>query len=101
MKSVLSRNELRQIYNVSMYYVYMLRCSDRSLYTGWTNNIAKRVAQHTMGAGAKYTRSRRPVTLVYSEALGSRAAALRREHAIKSLSRAGKLALMQTWSSQS
>ncbi|ODU35167.1 MAG: endonuclease [Thiobacillus sp. SCN 63-374] len=75
--------------------VYMLRCADGSLYTGITTDLARRVAEHNGagGLGARYTRSRRPVQLVYAEAAASRAEAARREAAIKQLDRAGKLAL--------
>ncbi|WP_018076689.1 GIY-YIG nuclease family protein [Thiobacillus denitrificans] len=75
--------------------VYMLRCADGSLYTGITTDPARRVAEHNGagGSGARYTRSRRPVRLVYVEAAANRAEAARREAAIKQLDRAGKLAL--------
>ncbi|OJW99886.1 GIY-YIG nuclease family protein [Thiobacillus sp. 65-1402] len=75
--------------------VYMLRCADGSLYTGITTDLVRRVAEHngTGAAGARYTRSRRPVQLVYAEAAANRAEATRREAAIKQLDRAGKLAL--------
>lgn len=75
--------------------VYMLRCADGSLYTGITTDVARRVAEHNGagGPGARYTRSRRPVRLVYVEAAANRAEAARREAAIKQLDRAGKLAL--------
>ena len=75
--------------------VYMLRCADGSLYTGITTDLARRVAEHNGegGPGARYTRSRRPVELVYVEAVASRAEAARREAAIKRLDRARKLAL--------
>ncbi len=75
-------------------FVYMLRCADGTLYTGWTNDLEKRVKAHNDGRGAKYTHARRPVTLVYSETLPTKAAALRREAAVKKLSRAQKLALI-------
>ena len=75
-------------------FVYMLRCADGTLYTGWTNDLEKRVKAHNDGRGAKYTHARRPVTLVYSEALPSKEAALRREAAVKKLTRAQKLALI-------
>lgn len=74
--------------------VYVLRCGDGSLYTGATNDVSKRLETHRRGKGAAYTRSRLPVELIYCEALGSRGAALRREAAIKRLSRAQKLALI-------
>jgi putative endonuclease len=75
--------------------VYMLRCADGSLYTGITTDIIRRVAEHNGDGplGARYTRSRRPVELVHVEPAASRAAATRREAAIKQLDRARKLAL--------
>lgn len=73
---------------------YILRCSDGSLYTGWTNDITKRLAAHNAGKGAKYTKSRTPVELVYVEFFDVREAAMRREYAIKQLSRSQKLALI-------
>ena len=78
-------------------FVYMLRCKDGSLYTGWTNDLEHRLAMHNSGRGAKYTRGRGPLELVYSEELPDREAALRRECAIKKLRREQKLALLQTW----
>jgi len=76
-------------------YVYILRCADDTLYTGWTTDLTRRVAAHNAGRGAKYTRSRLPVTPVYSEEQPTQNAAMRREHALKRLSRAEKLALCQ------
>ncbi len=78
-----------------MPFVYMVRCADDSLYTGWALDVAARVRAHNAGRGARYTRARRPVTLVYSEAWPTRAAAMRRERALKRLPRARKLALCQ------
>lgn len=78
-------------------FVYMLRCKDGSLYTGWTNDLEHRLAIHNSGRGAKYTRGRGPLELVYSEELPDKEAALRRECAIKKLRREQKLALLQTW----
>jgi len=77
------------------WWVYMLRCADGSLYTGITTDVTRRVAEHNGDgdAGARYTRSRRPVRLVYAEAAASRAEATRREAAIKRLDRTHKLAL--------
>jgi putative endonuclease len=76
-------------------YVYILECSDKTLYTGSTNNIEKRVQEHNSSrAGAKYTRSRRPANLVYVEICPTSSAALKREAEIKSLSRAQKLLLV-------
>lgn len=78
-------------------FVYMLRCKDGSLYTGWTNDLEHRLAMHNSGRGAKYTRGRGPLEMVYSEELPDKEAALRRECAIKKLRREQKLALLQTW----
>jgi putative endonuclease len=71
----------------------MVRCVDGSLYTGVAKNLAARVEQHNQGTGARYTRSRRPVELVFSEPAADRGAALRREAAIKRLDRKEKQAL--------
>jgi len=78
------------------WFVYMVRCADGSLYTGVATDPIRRVAEHNGDdlRGAKYTRGRRPVTLVYQEAVADRAAAGRREHAIKRLSRTAKEALL-------
>jgi putative endonuclease len=73
--------------------VYLARCCDGTFYTGITTDPERRLRQHNQGLGAAYTRSRLPVTLVYREPAGSRSQALRREHAIRSLSRAAKEAL--------
>lgn len=75
--------------------VYILRCGDGSLYTGCTNDLPRRLEAHRSGRGAKYTRSRPPVELVYREEALDRSAALRREAAIKRLDRRGKLALVK------
>ncbi len=84
-----------------MSWVYMVQCSDGTLYTGWSTNPAKRAAAHSAGRGAKYTRGRAPVRLVYAEPCADKNAALRREAAIKKLTRAQKLALAQSWQAQS
>jgi len=73
-----------------MHYVYVLRCADDTLYTGYTTDVERRVAEHDAGEGAKYTRGRTPVDLVHVESFESRSAALSREHEVKSLSRARK-----------
>jgi putative endonuclease len=73
--------------------VYLLRCGDGSLYTGITNDLTQRLASHQSGKASAYTRSRRPLTLAYQEELPDRGAALRREAAIRRLSRSEKLAL--------
>lgn len=80
--------------NDECHYVYMLRCADDTLYTGWTTDLEKRVAVHNAGKGAKYTKNRRPVELIYYECLDSKSLALRRECAIKAMSRQEKLALI-------
>lgn len=77
-----------------MYHVYILRCSDGTLYTGIATDVARRTAVHNSGKGAKYTRSRRPVTVVYQEPQPDRSSALKREIEIKKLSRAQKLQLI-------
>ena len=69
------------------WFVYLLRCGDGTLYTGYTDDVERRLAVHQSGKGAKYTRSRLPVTLVYREELPDKSAALRREAAIKKLTR--------------
>ena len=75
--------------------VYILRCGDGSLYTGCTNDLSRRLAAHRKGKGAKYTRSRLPVALAYREETADKSAALRREAAIKRLSRREKLTLVE------
>lgn len=74
-------------------WTYILRCADGTLYTGWTNDLERRLRAHNAGAGAKYTRARRPVELAYCEKCADKRAAMRREWEIKRLSRAQKLAL--------
>jgi len=66
-------------------YVYILRCGDGSLYTGWTNDLKQRLAAHQSGKGAKYTKGRTPIELVYFEELPDKSAALRRENELKKL----------------
>lgn len=73
-----------------MNYTYILKCNDDSLYTGWTNDLEKRIQVHNEGKGAKYTKSRRPVTLVYYEKFQSKEEAMKREYAIKHMTRAQK-----------
>ena len=77
------------------YYLYILRCGDNSLYTGITTDVARRLAAHQSGKGAKYTRGRGPLTLVYQEELPDKPSALRRELAVKALTREEKLVLIQ------
>ena len=75
--------------------VYILRCCDGTIYTGWTTDLERRLSEHNRGAASKYTRARLPVQVVYSELLASRSHALKREFAIKQLSRAKKEELFQ------
>ena len=77
-----------------MYYVYILRCRDETLYTGITTDVERRAAVHNRGKGAKYTRSRLPVTVVYREPQPDKSAALKRELEIKGLTRDQKLCLI-------
>ena len=79
-----------------MNYTYIVQCADGTLYTGWTNCPQKRRKAHNEGkAGAKYTRSKRPVKLVYYEGFETKEEAMRREYAIKQLTRKQKLSLME------
>lgn len=77
-----------------IWYLYMLRCRDGSLYTGITTDVEKRLEQHRSGKGAKYTRGRGPLELVYREECGSHSDALKREWEVKGLSRQEKLRLI-------
>jgi predicted GIY-YIG superfamily endonuclease len=80
----------RSGYNCTVYFVYMVRCADGTLYTGCARDPEKRTFVHNAGRGAKYTSKRRPVSLVYSEACKSLGAALKREYALKRLTRRNK-----------
>ena len=82
-----------------MNYVYMLRCRDGSLYTGWTNDLEKRLKAHNSGSASKYTRTRLPAELVYFEEWESKEAAMSREWHIKRLSREEKLKVIENRSS--
>jgi putative endonuclease len=72
------------------FYTYIAECRDGTLYTGWTDDIGKRIKAHNEGRGGRYTRSRRPVTVVYSEESASKREAMSRERAIKKMTRAAK-----------
>ena len=76
-------------------YIYILRCADGTLYTGWTNDPARRLAAHQAGRGGKYTRARLPVEMVYTERFDTKREAMRREWEIKQLSREEKLKLIK------
>lgn len=75
-------------------FTYILRCADGTLYTGWTNDLKKRLQAHNNGTGAKYTRTRRPVELLYFEAFPTKEEAMRREWQIKQMTRVEKLKLV-------
>lgn len=75
-------------------FTYIVECSDHTLYTGWTNNLEKRIRAHNEGKGAKYTKTRRPVRLVYFEAYSTKEEAMSREYHIKKMTREEKLKLL-------
>ena len=77
-----------------MNYTYIVKCSDGSLYTGWTNDLEKRIRAHNEGKGAKYTKSRRPVVLAYYEEFQTKEEAMRREWEIKQMSRQTKMRMI-------
>lgn len=81
-----------------MNYTYIVQCKDGTFYTGWTNNLEKRIADHNSGKGAKYTRARKPVTLVYYETFEAKEEAMSREYTIKHLSRKEKEKLIENFS---
>ena len=78
-------------------FVYIVECADTTLYTGWTTDLERRLKAHNAGRGARYTRERGPVRLVYVEELPDRSAAQRREVEIKRLQRVEKLKLVKSW----
>ncbi len=80
-----------------MCYVYIVRCADGSFYTGWTMDIERRIAEHNSGRGAKYTKTRRPVKLVYIQSCASKSDALKREIEIKMLTRLQKSVLIENF----
>ncbi|MDO9573910.1 MAG: GIY-YIG nuclease family protein [Candidatus Contubernalis sp.] len=82
-----------------MFYVYIVECSDGTLYTGWTTDLEKRLAEHNRGSGAKYTRGRYPVAVRYYETFETKIEAMQREYRIKRLSREGKIQLIAGHSS--
>ena len=77
-----------------MNYTYIVKCSDGTFYTGWTNDLEKRISAHNSGKGAKYTQSRRPVALMYYEEFSTKEEAMRREYEIKQMTRKKKLELI-------
>lgn len=78
-----------------MYFIYLLRCADRSLYTGYTNDLNKRLSEHQKGKASKYTRSRLPVSLLYFEVHPTKSLAMKREYGIKQLSKSEKEQLIK------
>lgn len=78
-------------------YTYIVKCSDGTLYTGWTNHLEERIRAHNSGHGAKYTRSRRPVELVYYETFDTKEEAMSREFGIKKMDRQQKEKLIKDW----
>ena len=83
-----------------MHYTYMLKCKDNTYYTGYTNNLEKRIQAHNEGKGAKYTKGRGPVELVYYEEYADKQTAMRREWEMKQLSRSRKDAIIKEWESR-
>jgi putative endonuclease len=83
-----------------MYFIYIVRCDDNSLYTGYTTNIEERIKKHNAGKGARYTRGRTPVKLVYMEEVADKSAALKREYAIKQYSKKQKEQLVSMWKNE-
>lgn len=77
-----------------MHYVYIVKCADGTYYTGYTNDLKRRIKQHNAGEGAKYTKGRRPVELVHKESFKNRSKAMQREYEIKQLTRQGKIEII-------
>ena len=79
-----------------MNYTYLVRCADGTLYCGWTNHLEERIKAHNAGKGAKYTKGRRPVELVYYETFATKQEAMKREAEVKRLNREGKIELIHS-----
>ncbi len=94
-----AERQIRKVERCLMPYTYMVQCADDSFYTGWTTDLEARVRAHNEGQGARYTRGRRPVRLVYWEFQPTRSAAQRREAALRRLSRARKASLVAAFES--
>ncbi len=90
----MQNNSRSQIPNSNLWYAYIVLCNDRTLYTGIAKDLEKRIESHNAGNGAKYTRSRRPVRLVYLEEFFSRSEAAKREYQLKQMDKAGKQKLI-------
>ena len=95
-KTLILITEIPLVPDTKQWFVYMLECADGSLYTGISNDLARRIESHNAGKGAKYTRSRLPVKLVYSEAAPDKSEALKKEIKMKQMSRKDKLELIRT-----
>lgn len=80
---------------MAKHYTYVVQCNDATFYTGYTNDLEARLVKHNEGKGAKYTKTRRPVTLRYHEIFETKSEALKREHAIKKLTRQQKIQLIE------
>lgn len=91
------RRRQGRLFMASNHFVYILQCGDGTYYTGYTVDMDKRLQMHETGKGAKYTRGRGPLSVVYLEKLTSKSSAMQREHAIKQLTRSQKLALIQEY----
>ncbi len=78
-----------------MHYVYIVKCADGTYYTGYTNDLKRRIKQHNEGEGAKYTKGRRPVKLVHSERFKSKSRAMQREYEVKQLTRQKKVEIIK------
>ena len=86
----LSKREIEKMQKLGMNYCYILRCSDDTYYTGWTNDLLKRLKAHQEGKGARYTKGRTPVRLIHVEAFDTKQEAMRREYEIKHFTREEK-----------
>ncbi len=94
---IFTLEHILKVITKKMNYTYILECADGTLYCGWTNDLEKRLKSHNSGKGAKYTRSRLPVKLVYYEEFKVSAQAQKREYQIKRLTRNEKLKLISLW----
>ena len=92
-----TKQKISEYRSKDMHYTYIVECRDKTLYTGWTTDLEKRIRMHNEGKGAKYTKSRAPVRLVYYEQYETKQEALKRAYAIKQLSRKEKLALIKAY----
>ncbi len=96
----LKKTEQAEPEHDKMNYTYIVKCADGTLYTGWTNQLKERVRAHNEGRGAKYTKTRRPVELIYYETYPTKEEAMSREWHLKQLKRAEKLRLIHGWQAE-